>query len=154
MNVEEISKEYKRNVNALIEKYGALALWGAAPAEEVRYVTELSRARYVLLTNPGDASALRRHAIPARIISELGLDDSVEKPERRADKYKKIFDWCTNNVYHQVSAEQIAEIGGISYPTALKVIKERPDFFRVIKRGVYEVRDPAADREAELGRKS
>lgn len=154
MNVEEISREYKRNVRALIDKYGQLAMWGAAPAEEVRYVTELSRARYVLLTNPGDGSALRRHAIPPRIIAELGFDDSVEKTERRADKYKKIIDWCSENALRQTTPDEICEIGDISYPTALKFIKERPDLFRSVKRGLYEVRDPAADREAELGRKS
>jgi hypothetical protein len=154
MNVEEISKEYKRNVEALIAKYGQLALWGAAPSEEVRYVTELSRARYVILANPDDPSALRRHALPSRIIAELGFESTVERPERRADKYKKIVDWCAENVYHQVTAEQIGEIGDFSYPTALKLIKERPDLFRLVKRGVYEVRDPVADRKEELEKKN
>jgi len=150
MNADEISREYKKNVGALIDKYGELALWGSAPAEEVRYVTELSRARYVLLTNPGDVSALRRHAIPARIIAELGFeDDDVEKPVRRAEKYKKIVDWCAENTLVQVTAEQIGEVGEVSYPTALKFIKERPDLFRVVKRGVYEVRDPEADRRED-----
>lgn len=153
MNINEISEEYRKNVLALVDKYGALALWGAAPSEEVRYVTELSRARYIILANPGDPSALRRNAIPGRIIAELGFDDTIERPERRADKYKKILDWCAENVYHQVTAEDIGSIGELSYPTALKYIKERPDLFRKVKRGIYEVRDPAADRLEELGKK-
>ena len=32
---------------------------------------------------------------------------------------------------------------------AKKIVEDRPDVFRVVKRGLYEIRDPKADREAE-----
>lgn len=149
MTPTDIDNEYREGVKALMSKYGNCALWGDAPRDEVLYVTEKSRARYVLLTNPGDPHALRRNGIPARIIEELGGEAIHTPKQRRSDKYQAIYDWCDENVMVQVTPNQLAEIGDISYPTALKVIEDRPDLFRKVKRGLYEVRDPKAEREAD-----
>lgn len=143
----EINREFEDNVQRLIDKYGEMAMWVTAPRDEVDFITELARARFVLLLNPDDAVALRKNAVPQKIIDYLGVETVDSKKERRSDKYDKILEWCTNNRYHQVTADQIAEIGEISYPTALKFIKSRPDLFHQVKRGLYEVRDPDNDRE-------
>ncbi len=52
-------------------------------------------------------------------------------------------------VLKQVTPDIIAEIGDISVGTATTFIKERVHLFRKVKRGLYEIRDPKADREAE-----
>lgn len=70
------------------------------------------------------------------------------KRQKRTDKYQSIIDWTKDHLFEQVTANTIMEVGEISYPTALKFIGDRPDLFRKLKRGLYEVRDPQADRKA------
>jgi hypothetical protein len=41
------------------------------------------------------------------------------------------------------------EIGDIAYSMAKKITEDRPDIFRKLKRGQFEVRDPEADRKAD-----
>lgn len=65
---------------------------------------------------------------------------------KREDKYQSIIDWTQEHLFEEVTPQDIMEVGNISYPTALKFIGDRPDIFRKIKRGVYELRDPIADR--------
>lgn len=112
---------------------------------------ERNRARLCAATNPGWSSKeiVSYYAIDWRVAEEIfGVVDSVEKKAKRSDKYGSVFSWCAENVLAQVTPAQICEIGEISYPTALKLISDRPDLFRRLKRGLYEVRDPAADRVA------
>jgi hypothetical protein len=42
----------------------------------------------------------------------------------------------------------LVEVSGLSAPTVRKFIGDRVDLFRKLKRGVWEVRDPKADRAA------
>lgn len=97
------------------------------------------------------ARAVAYYSIDAKVVSpdEFQTVAGLEKKEKRADKYEAILRWCSENVFAETSCEQIAQIGSISYPTALKFIKDRPDIFRKSGHGRYEVRDPQADREAE-----
>ena len=148
MDNDLINMEYQDNVDRLIKLYGEMAMWTSAPRDEVDFINELYRARFVLLVNPDDPGALRKNAVPEKIIRFLGVDTDEARRERRSDKYTKILDWCDDHRYHQVNAEQIAEIGEMSYATALKFMKSRPDLFHQLKRGLYEVRDPDAEREA------
>lgn len=121
-------------------------MWGAAPRDQVDFINELYRARFVLLANPHDPLALRKNAVAQKVIDFLGVESPEMKRERRADKYAKILEWCEENRYHQVTAEQIAEVGDMSYATALKYMKSRPDLFHQLKRGLYEIRDPDNER--------
>jgi hypothetical protein len=146
MNNSEINREYHENVDRLIKLYGEMAMWTSAPRDEVDFINELYRARFVLLVNPDDPAALRKNAVPQKIIDFLGVKEQDSRKERRSDKYAKILDWCEDHRYHQVTAEQIAEISEISYPTALKFMKSRPDLFHQVKRGLYEVKDPDLER--------
>jgi len=146
MNNSQINREYQENVDRLIKLYGEMAMWTSAPRDEVDFINELYRARFVLLVNPDDPAALRKNAVPQKIIDFLGVKEEDSRKERRSDKYAKILDWCEDHRYHQTTAEQIAEIGEISYPTALKFMKSRPDLFHQVKRGLYEVKDPDLER--------
>lgn len=150
MNNNEINSEYQDNVQRLITLYGEMAMWGAAPKDEVDFINELCRARFVLLLNPDDPTALRKNAVAQKVIDFLGVDSGEIRKERRSDKYGKILEWCANNRYHQVTAEQVAEVGDMSYATALKFMKSRPDLFHQLKRGLYEVRDPDLERSQSV----
>ena len=43
----------------------------------------------------------------------------------------------------------VMEMAEVSRATALKLLEERPDVFKPLRRGVWEVRDARADREAD-----
>lgn len=79
-------------------------------------------------------------------IEEL-LNSTEREPVRRSDKYQAIIDWTQEHVYEEVTPQDVMEVGNISYPTALKLIGDRPDIFRKIKRGLYELRNPQEDRK-------
>lgn len=66
----------------------------------------------------------------------------------RADLYGDIIDWCASNVFGQVTIPLLVEVSGLSAPSVRKFIGDRVDLFRKLKRGVWEVRDPKADRAA------
>lgn len=71
--------------------------------------------------------------------------------KRRIDKHKAGEQYALAHVFEEVTAQQLANTIGVSLPTAYKVIDDRPDYFRKIKRGVWECRDAQADRKAEKG---
>ena len=71
--------------------------------------------------------------------------------KRRIDKHKAGEQYALAHVFQEVTAQQLADSIGVSLPTAYKVIEDRPDYFRKIKRGVWECRDANADRKAEKG---
>lgn len=149
MTPEQIGREYTEGIKHLMSIYGPMALWRDAPRDEVLYITERSRARYILLGNPGDSTALRRNGIPSRLIEELGGEVTIVPKERRVEKYAKALSWCEENIMRQVSVNELADAGGFSYPTALKLVADRPDLFRKVKRGIYEIRDVEAERKAD-----
>jgi len=118
---------------------------------------EKMRALWVMQSAEGKMSAAKamslymvRPDIAKEILAEFDkLDDGDNNQKKRRDKYSAIQEWCVENVGVQVGAKQLAEIGEISYPTALKYISDHPDVFWKVVRGVYEVRDPAADRKKD-----
>ena len=67
----------------------------------------------------------------------------------REDQYKDILNWCKNNLFAEVTLADLQQLSGLSAPTVRKFIESRMDMFRKLRRGVWEVRDPQADREAD-----
>jgi hypothetical protein len=118
---------------------------------------EKMRALWVMQLTDGKMSAAKamslymvRPDIVKEILAEFDkLEDCDNNQKKRRDKYSAIQEWCVENVGVQVGAKQLAEIGEISYPTALKYISDHPNVFWKVVRGVYEVRDPAADRKKD-----
>lgn len=86
-----------------------------------------------------------RKLVPYPTLLEM-MDNAGRVAVKRVEKYQSIIDWTQEHLFEQVTPQQIMEVGDISYPTALKFIGDRPDIFRKIKRGLYELRDPQADR--------
>lgn len=141
---------YKEAVERLEQKFAK-----DMPKELVHDRSEVLRATYILLNNKdgiNPVTLLRRYMIAEGIIKLVVGDGTVtEASERKVkyvDRYKAIIDWCKDHAYEQVTTYQIAEIGNVSYPSALKFINDRVDLFRKIKRGTYEIRDPKAERAA------
>jgi hypothetical protein len=68
--------------------------------------------------------------------------------EKRVDKYDSFIDWTKDKLFEQYTTEALVEVAGFSYPTVLKFVQDSP-YFRKVKKGLWEIRDPKADREAE-----
>ncbi len=104
------------------------------------------------------SSHLSAYMIPKDIVEEyvarfcdadVVVDDSPK--EKRSDKYDAFIEWSKDHVFEQFTTEQLVEVSKFSYITTLKFIQESPHF-RKIKKGLWEVRDAKADREAEKNR--
>ncbi len=67
----------------------------------------------------------------------------------RDDQYQSIVRWCGNNVFEEVTIADLETVSGLSAPSIRRFITDRPDLFRKLRRGVYEIRDPDADRKAD-----
>jgi hypothetical protein len=136
----------------------------SVPQETSSRINETLRALYTLQVwqrsgstgNP--AKFLSSYSIYPDVLMEVVRDycsieiDSMEevvvKAEKRSDKYDAFIDWSKAHLFEQYTTEQLVEISGFSYPTTLKFIQDSP-VFRKIKKGLWEIRDPKADRQAE-----
>lgn len=158
---ELVNKTHKEMWADAVSEYGDQF---KVPHDVVARISETMRALYVLQKwqreggtgNP--AKMLASYSVYPDIIISVTRDycsleiDSVEevvaKGERRADKYGAFLDWAKAHLFEQYTTEQLVSISGFSYPTTLKFIQESP-VFRKIKKGLWEIRDPKADRETE-----
>lgn len=114
--------------------------------------SEVLRAKWIIFSNKEQnwAHTLSKYLVASSVIHALTGENVIpEKRERRSDKYQKLIDWCKENHLVQITPNDLAEVGGISYPTALKFINDRPDLLVKIKRGIYECRDPEIVRKEE-----
>lgn len=152
----------------MADKWGASAkvhgdMW-AIPNDQRFMLGEYERAMHVLLLwkNEGEKGnpirQLRSYGVMEAVIVDLisnwcdmtiTTDDLAEiKTEKRADKYDAFIDWSKDKLFEQYTTDALVEVAGFSYPTVLKFLQESPHF-RKVKKGLWEIRDPKADREAE-----
>lgn len=130
---------------------------GEERSERLSWAQEKLRALWVLQATEGKMSASKalslymvRKDVAKDILAEFDSgDDEGQALRPRKEKYSALNSWCKENIGYQVTTKELAEIGEISYPTALKYITDRPDIFWKVARGTYEVRDPAADRKKD-----
>lgn len=150
MDLNQLDKTYKEEFASLIEEYGNAT---AIPPEETYLAGEKLRAGYCIITQPNLSikEAFRHYSVDKRVWHFYTDEVPTEptKKVKRTDKYQSIIDWTKEHLFEQITPEIIMEVGDISYPTALKLINDRVDIFRKIKRGLYELRDPIADRNAQ-----
>ena len=112
---------------------------------------ETERANYCREANPCmSAQELTAYYSIDRSVSALvfGIIDQPKKT-KRANPTQTALAWAANNVFAEISSKQLADAIGASLPTALKIIDARPDVFRKLGRGKWEVRDAVADRQAD-----
>lgn len=149
----KIQQDFKQSYAELLAEYGSHS---AIPRQKVDFIGEVMRARYVLLEDPaGDPiRLLKQYMVAESVITYLtGTDASqmLVRKEKRADKYAKMVAWAEANAGATTTVYELAEIGDVSYPTANKLVKDRPDLFHRVKKGSYLVRDPKAERAADKG---
>lgn len=134
------------------------------PNDLIQEISDYVRGMYVLQTwrkNGSLGSALkfmRSYSLPEETIFQLAEKycgvESVEDVqaelvvERRADKWDAFLSWGKTQVFEHFTTEQLCEKSGFSYQTTLEYLQTSSSF-RKVKRGLWEVRDPKADREAE-----
>lgn len=88
-------------------------------------------------------------AIVAEFIGPVYAEQAEKTaPARRADKWALLEAWAKKNTFQEVDMAQLIEITGFSYKTISSYLKTSP-YFRKIKNGTYEVRDPKEDRKHE-----
>lgn len=150
IDMNDIKQAYCETIEALTEQYGD---YWKIPRDLVFVENEVLRAHYCIQSQPAVSiqETFRHYGIDRRVWERFNIEDSggIERRERRNDKYQNIINWCEDNVGSEVTPNFLMDVGGMSYPTILKFIGDRPDLFRKIRRGVYEVRDVRAEREAE-----
>jgi hypothetical protein len=148
-------------------------LWGEAiseygdsfkvPNEVSSRISETLRAMYTLQvwqrmgSSGNPAKFLSSYSVHPEVLIEVvrgycdieieSMEEVTAKTEKRSDKYDAFIDWSKAHIFEQYTTEQLVEISGFSYPTTLKFVQESPAF-RKIKKGLWEIRDAKADREA------
>ena len=135
----------------LEKKYGTVL---RAPYEERSLVSERLRAAHCIAINPDVPirQTLRHYAVDQRVWPHFlnDADEAVEgKKLSRAEKQSLALQWASSNVGKQVSLDDLIKECDVSYSMAKKLTEDRLDVFRKVKRGLFEIRDPKADREAD-----
>ena len=146
---EEANNEYKTTISALIAKYGTST---RVPRDEWNEATETLRLRQTINAHEGKVTRqlLSQYMFPEFIVRKVDPDfEGFEPKVKRSDKYDIVYKWLDENPGKQLTTQELCEITEMSYPTTLKFIDNNPHYFRKIKRGQYEVRNPQAEREAE-----
>lgn len=77
-----------------------------------------------------------------------GLDPKQRVFVKREDPAEVLAVWCTENVGSEMTAPEMGESMGMSVSAIHKRIRENPGAFSKVRRGVYLVRDEAAERAA------
>lgn len=156
IDIKTYEDEYKLRMAKLIEEYVNPS---DVPRDEQFHASEKLRAAYSIHANPGVpvAQVLKQYAIDHRVWLYFADGQSDEKPykrQSRAEKIDSVIKWAAHNVGKQVTLQMMIDESGIAYSMAKKITEDRPDVFRKIKRGQFEIRDPKADREADKSKES
>lgn len=162
LTLDSLKEEMKGRWVRLSKDYNDLWL---APSDVRFSHGEYERAMHVLLTWKAEGEkgnpvrALRSYGVMESTIIEVvaqWCDMTVTedvlaevKTEKRADKYDAFIDWSKDKVGEQYTTDKLVEVAGFSYITVLKFLADSPHF-RKIKKGLWEIRDPKADREAGI----
>jgi hypothetical protein len=142
---------FKEKYQALAEKYESIY---RAPADERLLASERLRAAYCVNANKDIPirQTFKHYVIDSRVWQHFleDSDDAIEeKKMSRAEKQAKALRWAAESVGKTVTLEIIMAECDVAYSMAKKLTEDRPDVFRKIKRGQFEIRDPKADREAD-----
>lgn len=145
---EQASQEYQKAIEALIDKYG---LATNVPVDEWREVSEILRLRHTINALGGEITPrqLSQYMFSPATIAKVNpsFAESEDKPNTRKGKMQNVYSWLDKNPGQTITTQQFAEIASLSYPTVLKFIDTNPQYFRKIKRGQYEVRNPKEERQ-------
>lgn len=156
IDLKTYEDEYKSRITTLIDEYGSPS---DVPTDEQFHASEKLRAAYSIHANPGipTAQVLKQYAIDHRIWPYFIDGPTEAKPYKRlsrAEKIDSVVKWAASNVGKQITLQALIQESDIAYSMAKKITEDRPDIFRKVKRGQFEIRDPKADREADKSKES
>jgi len=149
LTTTEADRQYKEQLQRLFKQYGS---WNAIPRDLWREASEINRLHHTINVYEGKVTKqiLSQNMFSESIIEKVNPDFSGFEPkQKRADKYNMAYEWLDNNPGATISPADFAEIAELSYTTILKFIDNNPHYFRKVKRGTYEIRNPKAEREAD-----
>lgn len=154
IDIEPYKAEYSAELEKLIEEYGTPS---DVPYESQFLASEKLRAAYCVYVNPDlpRQHVFRQYAVDRRVWHFFVDDAEVQTAQKRmsrAEKVQSVIDWAAENVGKQLTLQTLMAECGIAYSMAKKISEDRPDVFRKVKRGNFEIRDPKADREADKGK--
>jgi hypothetical protein len=147
--------EYKREFGALMERYGSAS---KLPSEQVYLLSERLRAFYVTQLPEFSVPSLWAAGFKAyNIMQSLWVDmpevvDVAKKRAKHADKNKALKVWAETHIGVMVKVDELAEECGVSTSKARSFIYDRVDIFTKAGHGLFLVKDPKAEREAEKQR--
>jgi predicted DNA-binding transcriptional regulator AlpA len=113
-------------------------------------ILERERAAYCRLANPemSDGELVRYYTIDPTVANEMfEIETTTTSRQRRVDINTASSRVSTSHTLQNLTAPQIAELLNVSAPTAYKAISDRPDIYRKIAHGIYEIRDYKTDRQ-------
>lgn len=149
LTLEQANQQYKDTINALLAKYGSAT---DIPHEQWREASETLRLHCTIISNDGQVTRelLARNMFSESIISKVNPDFTGFQPKaKRSAKYQSAYEWLDDNAEKTLTTQELADILEMSYPTALKFIENNPHYFRKVKRGEYQIRNPKVEREAD-----
>jgi len=115
------------------------------------YDAELERAKAVIEKAEREGidvvDALSTHMVGKTLIIQLtGMEPNLERKTRK-NKDRALTEWVSTHIGTETTVLALATDLGVSSATANKLVKN-VDYFIKVKRGIYSVRDGAAEREA------
>lgn len=151
IDIKTYENEYKSRIDKLVEEYGNAS---SIPRDDEFEASEKLRAAYCIHANPGvpAAQVMKQYAVDQRVWHYF-VDGEVEQKQykrmSRTEKIESVIKWAAASVGKQITLQSMIDETDIAYSMAKKITEDRPDVFRKVKRGLFEIRDPKADREAD-----
>jgi hypothetical protein len=133
--VEETLQRGRKMTDTLIETFtkGETLYWQVAPKAKFRFV-KMNPDGSVQMVGGENGYSMGRDA---------RVSDVSKVPFEGTER---IGYWATKNLYAEVVVKDLAERFGLTEAVVRKFVTDRPDVFKRVAHGKYEVRDAEADR--------
>ena len=89
-----------------------------------------------------------RQAVPSSDIEQMLTAATANPHIEKADDIieQTMVQWCMSNLFAHITQHDLATTLGITPERARRLIDRHADRYRKVQRGLWEVRDPRADR--------
>ena len=126
------------------------------------FICEVDRALHVLLlawddTNTNPAKLLNTYMVKDEVKNYVlttilehknieSIEDVPKATEKRSDKYLNLKKFALDNLYKEFTTQELINVSGLSSQTLVTWIRAN-GYFRAMKRGMWEARNPNDDRK-------
>lgn len=114
--------------------------------EWLRAEAVVEKAKREGASEAGVVEALVTHMVSRTLIEKLTGISPEHKKKERVDKQEVLRAWVCERIGSSLTTQEIADGLEVSYPTAIKIIKDNTDYFIKVKRGLWSLRDGMAER--------